>query len=222
MKKILLIPTALAVASTPLVSLVGCSNTDQPDDLEKYKVTKQEMEDAISFKGVSYLQGSSVNTKVDRGTSYKITQDFKCSPTIYYYKDIDENPQLRNPYLEEFVEYDAGTGKYKKTSRTDPLQTQWEVDSDADEDEFITVEEAGEGNFILYYEITGLGKKFTFDESKKCYSAKVSTLTLQLSGDYYFENKKLLKVERYYAEGTESEHSIATFTYDQITPQPSV
>lgn len=216
MKNLLLILTALAVTATPLVSLVGCSNADQPDDLEKYKVTKQEMEDAISLKGVSYLQTESeeVEGKEDKQSITKVTGE--TSPTVTH--QINVCHQLFNPYLERFVVSEGGN-KYTEYTRKSQTQEKWDVDPTVGEEDFVTPQEMGEG-FLDFYTLIGQYDKYKFDEDKKCYFAETVKSGVKLKSSFYFENKEMIKCEYYEEPGSTYWSITSTFTYNQITPVP--
>ncbi|MCQ2957097.1 MAG: hypothetical protein MJ233_04720 [Mycoplasmoidaceae bacterium] len=91
MKKILLLPTALAVTCAPLISLVAC-NPQQPmppGPIDPY-VTDEEMENAISFRDEEYVQAlqsiDSVNCAL-----------YELSPTIYHIRDTYDS------YEDEYI-----------------------------------------------------------------------------------------------------------------------
>ena len=215
MKKLILIPTALITGLLPVISLVGCGDEPgpEPKDLEKYKVTEQEMKDAISLKDILFLQTQYTEETGQGQTDVTINEEF--STSVYHIVKEQKSPELYDELYVVHGDDDSYTGYV----RDDPTTETW-YDVPATEGDFQTAEKVGNQLYGIYQAYVSCGFEFTFNEIDKCYSDSLSTLSSTTEIKYYFENKKMVKMEQITTNGSESEKKTTTFAYEQITPTP--
>ncbi|MCQ3915174.1 MAG: hypothetical protein MJ201_05560, partial [Mycoplasmoidaceae bacterium] len=123
MKKLhILIPSLVATASMPLVSLVGCGNPDtptppepEPEPVIDYTVTQEEMESAIGMDDIVFLQLHSEINMMLQSQLWQTISDVDYSPDAMYESLEEQGGELslnQKKYIvhdnERFIQYSIG------------------------------------------------------------------------------------------------------------------
>lgn len=225
MKKLILIPITLT-ALTPSISLVGCGNPDKPvpPEPESWEVTEQEFEDAIRYVNEDYAQVDSHIKYFDQesGEVGEETRNLRIlSPEAYFFQISDESDGILRPESESYViKNDDDT--YTEHSRKLMLSEdpRWTIDDDSHN--FKSIEDIGDENYYIYQSFKTLEVPILPDEVNKCYTASFEG---QPTGEhfiysYYFENKKLVKMEvdSVFSKDDPLIKTVEYIKYQEITP----
>ncbi|MCQ3908175.1 MAG: hypothetical protein MJ200_01045 [Mycoplasmoidaceae bacterium] len=203
MKKILLIPTVLTIVSVPAISLAACSSLQDPEPSYDPYVTDEEMLSAITLLNDEYVQLQGELFK--NGNRTDIIN--KCSPSISY-----ELEKTESKYRENFIvkNYDSATSISRNS-----IDSEWSI-SETVCDKFLMPQDLSENYLLESYLIAyTYEKEFEFDNNKKCYTISAHDLSLDYGANLYFYDKKLIKLEFLYFDGTSQWVGSFNLSYDK-------
>lgn len=204
MKKLILLPISLATFA-PMINIVACGGHDKPippEPTHDPHVTDEEMENAISLRDEEYLQ---MFTRVE-GYEGGIVID--CSPIVFHNKIYGATSENNKD------DYIVRNGDNYEQIMYDYESEEWAIGGTT-ADFFLTPEVVAEEDFYPTFLQIFYGSGFVFDEQKKCYTGLISHKDVIATNSYYFDDKKLVKIETHGTMYEQEFSSTIDISYDE-------